>query len=138
MNRQTQRYVNRMNNVVRAIKEAPKQSSPSTGFNMSTYGYFTEDKCGSPACALGHYAFRRDLQKTFLLDKSANVLLRNGLGLGSWDDSIAPHFGITVAEAIKLFDVDGCDNAETNREHAIRYIASFIKQKWGMDIGVAA
>jgi len=127
MNRKTQRYVNRMNNVVRALEKAPNPDD----FDMALYGYSTEDKCGSPACTLGHYAFRRDLQKTFLLQKDGNLTLRNDNGLGAWVGDASPHFGITFTEAIDLFDIDGCNDAGTDRKQAIKYIANFIKQKWG-------
>ncbi len=128
MNRQTQRHVNRMNNLVRSIEEAPVPSL----FNMSTYGYFTKDECGSPSCALGHYAFRRDLQKTFLLNKDGDITLRDGSDAGLWEQNIAPHFGITSNEAEELFEISGCDYAAGNRTAAIDYIKKFINRKWGV------
>jgi len=134
MNRQTQRYVNRMNNVVRALEEAPKVSEGDryllgSGFNMDIYGYKTDNICGSPGCAAGHYAFRRDLQKTFILNKEGNVEVRNDAEIDNWP-AITEHFGITDQETYRLFDTDGCDNAGTDRYAAIEYIKNFIFSKW--------
>ena len=122
MNRQTQRYIKRMQNVVRALEEAPEPDN----FSMQMYGH----PCGAPACVLGHYAARTDLQKTFTLDAIGDVRTNDGSLLGSWQNNACPHFGISSVEAFDLFDSDGCDFAQTPAE-AIAYVKEFIIKKWG-------
>ena len=53
-------YRQRLLNVVRALRESPKPKA----FSMDWYGYGPNEAfpCGTPQCALGHYAAREDLQ----------------------------------------------------------------------------
>jgi len=127
MNRQTQRHINRMKNVLRAVEEAPKPED----FDMQRFGYITSKECGTPACAFGQYAFRRDLQITFTLNKEGGVLSSWGDPVSFYEE-VASHFGITGREIMNLFDTDGCNNAGEDRQQVIAYIKQFILDKWGV------
>lgn len=109
----------RLLDVARALREAPNPKR----FKMDDFGGF----CGTPHCALGHYAARKDLQKTFSL-----TLIRGNLRMQGkiWDwGRIARYFGITGTEAFELFGSDGCHFAETPIE-AAEYIEGFVAHKW--------
>lgn len=86
--------------------------------------------CGAPACALGHYALRTDLQDRFrLADNGQVVFVDRELTLGGVADGrIAEHFDITIKEAAKFFGSNGCGGAETPGE-AADFIESFIKNR---------
>ena len=124
MNRQTQRHIKRMQNVVRALEEAPEPDR----FTMAYFGH----RCGTPACAFGHYAARTDLQKTYRMDKRGQILMNSGVEMGGWSTSLCPHFGISYQEADDLFEVNGCNFAQDNRQRAIAFIKKFIIKKWGV------
>lgn len=122
---QRKRFVN----LIKAVEEGAKKS---TKFNMRTWGHpsFDDLSCGTPACALGHYADRRDLQKTFILNTRGTLCLR------STDEPIhlsgtivSKHFGITLKEELELFDSRGCGNAGTNRQAAVNYLKKFLAKK---------
>lgn len=125
-------YAERLNNVCKALRESPKPRE----FTMNRYGHsrpvswvkalWTRDTCGTPACALGHYAYRTDLQDAFILMKGT-VYHKRDDGLGSLGDY--SHFGVTPREAMELFGGDGCNDAYTPQQ-AITYIEGFIKRKW--------
>jgi hypothetical protein len=120
----------RFENLIKATLEAPKEQ-----FNM---GMFTHD-CGSPACLLGNYGNRTDLQRTFVLTKmrgsdSNNRLflrLRNkpGAYVLEYGSEICEHFGITMVEADDLFSTMGCNNAQADKTQAIKYVRAFVKRK---------
>jgi hypothetical protein len=105
----------RLLNVIKAIEESPNPKM----FSMRSYS-----DCGTPACAMGHYAARRDLQKTFRLDEDGNVVTNNGSNLWACEN----HFGITPDEDEELFGLTGCGDAKTPKQ-AIRYIRKFIARK---------
>jgi len=111
----------RLLNVVRALKEAPNPKR----FTMEQIGTF----CRTPACALGHYAARHDLQHTFSLSFFTGALLIYGERGGVACEGVLKHFGITTVEALDLFDQSGCDDAQT-LEEAIEYIEQFARRKW--------
>ncbi len=105
----------RLLNVAKALREAPEPSK----FTMVRYFNY----CGTPACALGHYVFRTDLQKTF----AKNDFIRGGLSSYT-DDSVLTHFGISNRESEDLFGDDGCDMADTAIE-AAKYIENFVENR---------
>jgi hypothetical protein len=122
----------RLLNVARALREAPDNGN----FTMEFYCWSGKEfDCGTPACAIGHYAARQDLQKLFFI---ANGQMMVHYPNGDWpimvdsDKSIVPlqHFGITYEEWDELFDVDGCGNAATAIE-AAEYIEQFVAKKFG-------
>jgi hypothetical protein len=91
--------------------------------------------CGTPSCVLGHYASRRDIQRTFRLGDhdpipcdrcgGPEILTNNGKPIGFDDPAVLDHFGITIDEAYELFDSDGCGRAQTPKQ-AIRFLRKFI------------
>jgi hypothetical protein len=108
--------------------------------NRPVYKNEEANFCGTPACALGHYAARTDLQrilKVSVLKDSHGVPFASmdyfgkeaGSGTGYWDDGHLPeHFGLTHSELEELFGGDGCDNARTALQ-AARYIERFVAKK---------
>lgn len=109
----------RLLNVVRALRE---DKDPE---NFRMYAF---SRCGTPACALGHYAARDDLQHVFRLRKSGWLGLqgkRSG-DIGIDSPAVQEHFGIDFDEADELFGYCGCDGAR-HPEEAARYIESFVE-----------
>ena len=116
----------RLLNVARALRESKKPEE----FTM----HFYAADCGTPACALGHYAARHDLQDCFALDQDGDLVevgTDDGEGfqlLTSWDFAdVLNHFGITLDEADKLFSSHGCSGATTPIE-AAEYIEQFVER----------
>ncbi len=108
----------RLLNVAKALREAPEPEK----FTMIQFVHLApEGGCGSPACALGHYAFRQDLQSAFTQDTFGP---QSGIGCAS--EEVLVHFGITEMQACQLFDSRGCDDANTPTE-AADYIEKFVE-----------
>ena len=104
---------------------------PEDRFRMTDF----TNPCGSPACALGTYASRRDLQRAFALKRGVRGVCMVGKdGKRFWLDGatelaqLNEHFGLNVAEAQELFDDIGCNEARTEHE-AAAYIRAFVKRK---------
>jgi hypothetical protein len=107
----------RLLNVAKALRESP---SPSV-FTMMKYGH----GCGTPACALGHYAVRGDLQDVFALTESGSlVMAKDHLDYYTLSPTLQ-HFGITREQEDELFGCHGCGNAQTPNE-AADYIERFV------------
>lgn len=129
-------YKKRLLNVAKALRESKRPS----GFTMGHYCWTGSEgpdetgvrhPCGTPACALGHYAARGDLQKTFKLDPEyGDVRLRGGEEDLVWynDGPVRTHFGLSGGEAYELFGGYGCGDAETAKQ-AARYIERFVARK---------
>jgi hypothetical protein len=100
-------------------------------FRMREFGSL---ECGTPACVLGTYASREDVQKAFRLRKSrgSGVLnicnSRNNRCIGFGDPEVLEHFGIEEDEAEELFGAYGCDDAKSE-ESAASYIERFIADR---------
>ena len=116
----------RLLNVAKAFRE----TKHATAFDMGHWGfkYFYGDTnddpaCGTPGCALGNYAFRRDLQHTFKL-AGETVTLSNGNDAFE-DQSVHKHFNISQREFEELFGGAGCGRAKTH-EQAATYIEKFV------------
>lgn len=114
----------RLLNVAKALRESPAPKK----FDMGRYAH----SCGTPACALGHYANRRDLQKTFKLVTTGEFEydeLQNNQGEPTWydDDLVAKHFGLTFGQCSELFSSHGCGDAYTSKQ-AARFIENFVKK----------
>jgi len=152
----------RLLNVARALREAhaAKKKFDMTTFVFGTWGdvesnfnYETnkneycnreENFCGTPACALGHYASRTDLQRllkvAFLKDKDrGNVLTAQLAFFGEkpergmtcpdyGDEKFEKHFGLDYDEMDELFGGGGCGCATTALQ-AAKYIEKFVKVK---------
>lgn len=94
--------------------------------------------CGTPACALGHYAARKD--QRFLkivvdqpyVDNETPVAsvkyFRNGDRISYVDERIQEYFGIDYVETELLFGPEGCGEA-TDAIEAAKYIEQFVKDK---------
>lgn len=121
------RQEKRLLNVAKALREGRPEN-----FYMGTWGEPVDDKnakCGTPACALGHYASRLDLQKKVILGRTTGAVHSRASGKRISPFAFAmKHFGITKEEADELFEVDGCGLARTNKQ-AAKYIENFVKLK---------
>ncbi len=134
---QTQRLLD----VATALRETPKALGQI--FSMRKFGYGQEDcmlpddvshltpeSCGSPACALGHYAVRRDMQHKFKLSRFGQLTNNKGVTISFNDDAILDHFGLDLDEAYRLFSAEGCMQAKTPIQ-AARYIERFLSSQYG-------
>jgi hypothetical protein len=124
----SKRHAKRLLNVARALRE----SRAPQNFTMCKFG---DSLCGTPACALGHYAVRKDLQKAFALiyDGYSGAALRsrqyiNGPDIGYNNAIVCKHFGIDWNEAAALFSMHGCDYAHTPIA-AAEYIERFVRER---------
>lgn len=154
MSKLTKVQEKRLLNVAKALRE----SRVPRMFDMSTYVHddpspryneagevIKNEKnfCGTPACALGHYAARTDLQRLLKItvDKTdygnyADMVYFGDKTTNEWgdtsagwnDEAVLEHFGITESEACELFDGDGCGNAKTALQ-AAKYIERFVARK---------
>jgi hypothetical protein len=117
-----------LRNVVRALRESKSPES----FSMSAYGH----GCGTPACALGHYAARPDLNGgRFSLSVDRNYDEAAVVSCGELeypvsytDPEIRNEFGLRRSEALLLFGVLGCGEAKTATA-AADFIDAFIERK---------
>lgn len=115
----------RLLNVAKALRESP---SPED-FGMETYAH----GCGTPGCALGHYAYRTDLQDDFMLvpvDDGMFVhtaVAFRGQKVEYFSDCVRDHFGIDYVQVGELFAGYGCGEAQTPTE-AAEYIENFVKE----------
>jgi hypothetical protein len=96
----------RLLNVAKALRESKNPED----FSMAAYAH-----CGTPACALGHYAARTDLQDAFkLIAGSGGLYLKEAVsphlssGLYCAGAAVCEHFG-----AIELFH-DGDEDCDGN------------------------
>lgn len=93
----------RVLNLAKAVRETKYPEK----FSMNSYVH----PCGTPACALGNYAAREDLQSEFKLE-----LVKDEFGdffriayadertsVDFWDSRVRSHFDITDREATLLF-----------------------------------
>lgn len=117
-------YKKRLLNVARALRESPAPKR----FTMGQYGFDEPNTCGTPACALGHYAFRTDLQKTFNLYSSWVRFKKSSELVDHYSPEVSKHFDLTADETEELFGGEGCGNARTV-EQAATYIEGFVKRK---------
>jgi hypothetical protein len=109
--------------VAKALRESPDPSD----FTMDIYAH----SCGSPACALGHYAHRRDLQDKVFLSEFGFLRPARGRHIDfnafRWAQK---HFEIEKRAVDELFDAGGCGNAQTALEAAL-YIEDFVARTGG-------
>jgi hypothetical protein len=106
----------RLLNVARALRE----SEHPERFTMLTIAH----PCGTPACALGHYAARRDLQDVFSLSRNGFLVTKSKALPFEVERE---HFGITEEQEDELFGARGCDNAPT-AVAAAEYIERFVER----------
>lgn len=123
--------VKRLLNVAKALRQG--YAAHPLDFGMGNYA----NECGTPACALGHYAHRRDLQRTFQLDYLESehgtdgrkqVVNNGGWGIHYDSTPICKHFGINAREATELFASEGCGGAQDGYD-AAKYIERFVEDQ---------
>jgi len=125
-------HIRRLRSVITALREAPNPLA----FDMGQYVYDGDDgfDCGTPACALGHYAARTDLQKTFKIRANAQHQVADIMAdeqtiqAPSEEPAVQEHFGMTSEEVEDIFGAEGCGGAKTTKA-AIRYIERFIAKR---------
>jgi hypothetical protein len=139
----------RLLNVAKALRESkhPERFAMDqfvhTDWNYNATPTDDNNWCGSPACALGHYAARTDLQRVIKIAKAnrhaatdPKLIFLNGKEFwwtpaeyGSKNISpINVHFGLSPYEMDLLFDSDGCGQAKSTRAAAL-YIERFVARK---------
>ncbi len=133
----------------KALIKSTVEANPET-FDMGEYavrqflknedGYYDESRpnpfCGSPACILGNFAAREDLQSVMKLrphNMPVLVLTETDSRVYFEDKEIRDLFGLTLEEANDLFSIDGCGEAKNDKERAVRYLRLFYKEKTGED-----
>lgn len=108
------------------VAQALRESNNPGHFTMLRY----RNECGTPACALGHYAAREDLQDTFCLRLGGASPGRANVFNGFFCDHlrVLKHFGLTGPQARQLFSSMGCDRARTAND-AADYIERFVAKR---------
>jgi hypothetical protein len=110
----------RLLNVAKALRESKNPES----FDM---GLYVNGGCGTPACALGHYASRTDLQTAYRLKPDSEIIVRTSDGscvdYNTMD--IADHFEIQGDDLEDLFSPEGCGSALSTIE-AAEFIEAFV------------
>lgn len=132
----------RLLNVALALRNSPEPED----FTMNLF----VRECGTPGCALGHYAARRDLQRAFKLVSYIGEHWNFAAGsyqptikydiaratdahnrqssLGHDSAEVLEHFGITGHEAEELFGPFGCGDARAAKR-AAGYIERFVARR---------
>lgn len=110
-------------NVIRALKETPHKDR----FDMASWAH----PCGTPACAIGNYAQRTDLQDTFCLRAGdwggMNLINTVDDTVAHLEDEVAEHFDLSEEEAEMLFGQQGCGGATTT-EQAIEFLEWYLQR----------
>lgn len=120
----------RLLNVAKALRESPNPDA----FTMETI-----HSCGTPCCALGHYAARTDLQQAFYIDPTKwGFRLVGRTEEYDWlrydGSEVCEHFDITDDDARHLFADEteetraGCGGASTANE-AAEFIERFVADR---------
>lgn len=103
--------------------------------------------CGAPACVLGHYALRADLQDAFKVVGSQIAPIDNEHAPVIYDGwRIRDHFGLSYEEANDLFSAGGCgvgnggdplEESDFHNRHpgleperVAQYIRNFVARKY--------
>ncbi len=113
-------------------------------YDQETFGHdehpeSTVEMCGTPACALGHYAAsmrgRRGWgwHKTYGMFWPGYTALKSGtwthdFGQKSPLNAASEEFGLNGSEVQDLFETWGCGGAKTAKQ-ASKYIRAFVKRK---------
>ncbi len=108
----------RLLNVAKALRESKNPDK----FDMTLYGWH----CGTPACAMGHYAARRDLQSDFVLTPTGSLKNNAGIYVGAFE--IGHHFQISLRQEDELFGCRGCGGACTAID-AAEFIEQFVADR---------
>ncbi len=111
---------------------ANSSANSSAGYDQSR---FFRDRCGTPACALGHWIAANSDQVPFtwadaVIDHGASIYPKD---FRKW---LLNQFEITAKEAAELFSSAGCGYAKTAAE-AAAYIRDFVERKIATDPALA-
>ena len=136
-------HATRLLDVARSARECPFPEA----FTMSYYAHFgvaeTGHPCGTPACALGGYAARLDLQDAckivptnggpgmrveFSEEKFPDIKSRSDR-FGYDCRAAREWFGVSAYDLFLLFSSNGCNGAKTPLE-AAKYIETFAARKF--------
>lgn len=145
----------RLMNVAKSLFEADEVASftmeaffrfkDADGRLVDPSAYSNEDSeiprgtCGTPACALGHFAARTDLQRFLkpppmfnpeydLFNSGVPVYATDGEPISIDDNDLEDYFGINWIEVERLFGADGCGGAKTPVA-AAKFIERFVAKK---------
>ena len=134
-----EQHMDRLLNVAEVLREAHEKewdfdmghfgTGQGEASNPDQFKVLKQRGCGTPGCALGHYAVS-GLQDVFKLDRQG-VLTAEWLGVvdsGKIVPAAKDHFGITSDEYTELFCSEGCNNAHTALE-AAQYIENFVAER---------
>lgn len=121
------------------VAQALRECDRPQAFTMSRI-----HTCGTPHCAFGHYAARRDLQQSFQLPiaelaeqihQETGAIMFNVVMLGAWGATrpvfiwrraIMDHFELTPVQCELIFGPSGCNDAQTAQQ-AAEYIERYVK-----------
>lgn len=119
--------------------QATLESKVPASFKMNAYAH----DCKTPACVLGNYAIRDDLQNVFelhgytrwdgrmlvgLVPKGDEDFLTIHTTLDCDGPTIQEHFALQQGEANNMFGMYGCGDASTPLQ-AAEYIARFVNNR---------
>lgn len=125
-------HADRLLNVAKALRESPNPEQ----FTMGR----VSNPCGTPACAIGHYVARPDLQSDFkpvppdhhLMSDTGgtgHVLLSDGKAVFFSSKQLRDHFDLDECDFDDLFNGSwGCDDARTALQ-AAEYIENFVARR---------
>lgn len=143
MSRKTDRQNQRLLNVARALREspAPKEFTMEHWFHEVPDCTIKEGSCGTPACALGHLALRKDLQTSFGYGYDgygwgfgANLTFRgekvqfDDVRYSEGGHPVLEYFGIDGFDFEALFGTEGCGRAKTTKA-AAQFIERFVARR---------
>ena len=86
-------------------------------------------QCGTPACALGHWAAANPDRWYIGLDSlgDAHIFCRSNDSL-DLDEASCLEFSLSSREAVRLFGLSGCNHARTAKD-AATFIRSFVRSR---------
>lgn len=102
-----------------ADAEHRKRGEPM--YSQSTFSHL----CGSPACALGHWAATNQKRGWKL---TLGGVKYKGYSVACDSEDVRNEFGLSWKEAANLFSYSGCDSAQTAKQ-AAKYIRKFVARK---------
>jgi hypothetical protein len=115
------------------VARACRETRHPRKFSMRLFSY----DCKTPACALGNYAHRADLQNRFRLMPMGLALIDGRRALACDSEEIRDYFSLSIPEAGELFCSTGCNDAKTPRQ-AAEYIEFFVDRRRNLGRGFAA
>lgn len=141
------RQAKRILNVARSLDESADAKAFTMkcfirGDHNDPYPNYAEKKnwCGTPACALGNYAARRDLQKVLTIKKTPYGSLYLEFSEGKHKDEIdyeneAVHkyFGVDEDTMYLLFGPNGCNDAKKPAT-ASKFLKTYVKKHTTKDV----